>query len=152
VNRLVYAEDYEVGSVYKLGSYTVTAAEITEFGRTYDPQPYHVDEEEAKASSFGGLIASGWQVAAIWMRLYVTSLLKDAAAEGSPGVDEVRFLRPVRPGSQLSGTAEILGSVPSLSSTDIRIVRNKGRLLDGDGAEVLSLVLSARFRRRSVAA
>ncbi|GGX66539.1 MaoC family dehydratase [Streptomyces hiroshimensis] len=152
MGRLVHAEDYETGTRYDLGSHKVTAEEITAFGRTYDPQPYHLDEEAGRASAFGGLIASGWNTAAIWMRLYVTTLLPDAAAEGtvegSPGVDEVRFLQPVRPGDVLQGTCEILGSLPSLSAPGFRIVRNRGRLVNADGAEVLTLILNARFRCR----
>ncbi|GAA4236066.1 MaoC family dehydratase [Actinomadura meridiana] len=152
MSRLVYAEDYETGSVHDLGSHKVTAEEITAFGRTYDPQPYHLDENAGKESAFGGLIASGWNTAAIWMRLYVTTLLPDAAAEGtvegSPGVDEVRFLHPVRPGDVLHGTAEILGSLPSLSAPEFRIVRNRGHLVNAGGTQVLTLVLNARFRSR----
>lgn len=143
-----YAEDYPVGTVYDLGSHKVTAEEITTFARTYDPQPYHLSEELGRSTSFGGLIASGWNTAAIWMLLYVTTLLPDSAVEGSPGVDELRFLRPVRPGDELSGTAEIVGAIPSLSDRGILTVRNKGLLTNSDGTEVLSLVLSARFRRR----
>ncbi|MFF7729402.1 MaoC family dehydratase [Streptomyces sp. NPDC008001] len=152
MGRLVHAEDYEIGKRYDLGSHKVTAEEITAFGRTYDPQPYHLDEEAGRASAFGGLIASGWNTAAIWMRLYVTTLLPDAAAEGtvegSPGVDELRFLQPVRPGDVLSGTCEIVASLPSLSAPDFRIVRNRGRLVNAAGDEVLTLILNARFRCR----
>ncbi|WP_235483726.1 MaoC family dehydratase [Streptomyces roseoverticillatus] len=152
MGRLVHAEDYTIGSRFDLGSHKVTAEEITLFGRTYDPQPYHLDEEAGRASAFGGLIASGWNTAAIWMRLYVTTLLPDAAAEGtvegSPGVDEVRFLQPVRPGDVLTGTCEIAAVLPSLSAPDFRIVRNRGRLVNADGDEVLTLILNARFRCR----
>lgn len=149
---LVHAEDYEIGRHFDIGTHKVTSEEIVAFGRTYDPQPYHLDDEAGRRSAFGGLIASGWNTAAIWMRLYVTSLLPDAAAkgtvEGSPGVDEVRFLHPVRPGDVLSGTCEITDVLPSLSAPEFRIVRNRGRLVNADGIEVLSLVLNARFRRR----
>ncbi|MGW0737710.1 MaoC family dehydratase [Streptomyces sp. NPDC002851] len=152
MGRLVHAEDYENGTVHDLGSHKVTAEEIVAFGRTYDPQPYHLDEEAGRASAFGGLIASGWNTAAIWMRLYVTTMLPDAAAEGtvegSPGVDEVRFLHPVRPGEVLSGTCEIVACLPSLSAPDFRIVRSRGRLVNADGVEVLTLIHNARFRCR----
>ncbi|MFI0982932.1 MaoC family dehydratase [Streptomyces sp. NPDC021093] len=150
--RLLHAEDYEKGVLHDLGAHKVTAAEIVAFGKTYDPQPYHLDEEAGRASAFGSLIASGWNTAAIWMRLYVTTLLPDAAAagtvEGSPGVDELRFLHPVRPGDVLHGTCEVVASLPSLSDPDFRIVRNRGRLLNADGVEVLTLILNARFRNR----
>lgn len=143
-----YAEDYPVGTVYDLGSHKVTADEIVTFARTYDPQPYHVSEEAGRASAFGGLIASGWNTAAIWMLLYVTTLLPDSAVEGSPGVDELRFLRPVRPGDVLFGKAQILGTTPSLTQGGILTVRNRGWLEDSNGDKVLSLILNARFQRR----
>lgn len=143
-----YAEDYPKGRVYELGSHKVTADEVVGFGEQYDPQPYHVDEELARASSFGGLIASGWNTAAIWMKLYVTTLLDDAAVEGSPGVDELRWLLPVRPGDVLHGTAEISGVLPSLSNPGVVIIRNSGRLTRDDGETVMTLVLNSRFRRR----
>jgi acyl dehydratase len=143
-----YAEDFPKGTTYDLGEHKVTADEIVQFGRTYDPQPYHVDEEAARASAFEGLIASGWNTCAIWMKLYVTTLLPDSAVEGSPGVDEVRFLQPVRPGDVLHGTAEIAGTIPSFSDPGVVIVKNKGELRRADGTPVLSLVLNSRFHKR----
>ena len=144
-----YAEDYPPGTVYELGEHKVSTEEIIEFGRTYDPQPYHVDEAHGAASVFGGLIASGWNTCAIWMKLYVTTLLPDAAVEGSPGVDEVRFLQPVRPGDVLRGRAEIAGTIPSFSDPSVVIVKNSGLLVRAaDEQPVLSLVLNSRFRKR----
>ncbi len=143
-----YVEDYPSGERYDLGEHKVTAEEIMQFGRTYDPQPYHLDEELGRSTVFEGLIASGWNTCAIWMKLYVTTLLVDAAVEGSPGVDEVRFLLPVRPGDLLRGTAEILGVIPSFSNPDVAIIKNKGELVRADGQTVLTLVLHSRFRRR----
>lgn len=121
-----YAEDYPVGTVYNLGSHKITGAETMEFARVYDPQPYHLSEEGGRASAFGGLIASGWNTASVWMMLYVTVLLADSSVEGSPGVDDLRFLRPVRPGDELFGEAEIIGTVPSLAHREVLTVRNKG--------------------------
>lgn len=144
---LHYAEDYPVGASYELGTHVVTAEEIKQFARTYDPQPYHLDEEEGRRSSFGGLIASGWNTAAIWMNLYVRRLLGNSAVEGSPGVDELRFLGPVRPGDELHGNAEIVGSIPSLTQRGIVTLQKKGRLTRADGEVVLTLVLHSRFRR-----
>ncbi len=145
-----YAEDYPVGTVYDLGSHKVTAEEIITFGTTYDPQPYHVSEEAGDASSFGGLIASGWNTSAIWMRLYVTTLLPDSAVEGSPGVDELRWLRPVRPNDELFGGAEIIGTIPSLTQRGVLTLRKRGWLTTADGEKVLTLILNSRFRRRPV--
>ncbi|MGO9081015.1 MAG: MaoC/PaaZ C-terminal domain-containing protein [Streptosporangiaceae bacterium] len=143
-----YAEDYPVGAVYDLGSHKVTADEIVKFAQEYDPQPYHLSEEGGRASSFGGLIASGWNTASIWMMLYVTTLLPGSSIAGSPGVDELRFLRPVRPGDELFGKAEVIGAVSSLTNYDILTVRNKGSLTNGEGKDVLTLILNSRFRRR----
>jgi acyl dehydratase len=143
-----YAEDYPVGTVYDLGSHKITAEEIMTFARTYDPQPYHLSEEGGRDSAFGGLIASGWNTASVWMMLYVNALLPDSSVEGSPGVDELRFLRPVRPGDELFGKAEIIGAAPSLTNREIVTVRNKGWLANADGRDVLTLILNSRFRRR----
>jgi acyl dehydratase len=143
-----YAEDYPKGERCYLGEHKVTADEIIQFGRTYDPQPYHVDEELGRSSIFGGLIASGWNTCAIWMKLYVTTLLPDSAVEGSPGVDNIRFLLPVRPGDVLHGTAEITGVIPSFSDPRVLILQNKGELIRADGETALTLTLSSRFRKR----
>jgi acyl dehydratase len=143
-----FAEDYPTGINYDLGKHVVTEAEIIEFARKYDPQPYHVSVEAGTASSFGGLIASGWNTSAIWMSLYVRTLLEDSAVEGSPGVDELRFLLPVRPGDELYGQAEVIGSVPSLTQRGVVTLKKAGKLTRADGETVLSLVLHSRFRRR----
>jgi acyl dehydratase len=91
-----YFEDFQVGQVHELGSYEVTREEMLAFARQYDPQPFHLDEEAGRQSIFGGIIASGWQTAAICHRLLVGSLLADSSSMGSPGLDELRWLRPVR--------------------------------------------------------
>lgn len=146
--RMKHAEDYPVGTVYNLGSHKVTAEEIITFARAYDPQPYHISAEAGAASSFGSLIASGWNTAAIWMNLYVTTLLPDSAVEGSPGVDELRWLRPVRPGDELFGWAKVIGAIPSLTQRGVLTLRKKGWLTTADGDNVLTLILNSRLRRR----
>src|SRR5687768_4952718 len=87
-----YPQDFAVGEVYDLGSYRMGTEEIVEFGRRYDPQRYHVDSDVGAESPFGGLVASGWHTAAVFMRLYVDAILQDSAAEGSPGVEDLRWL------------------------------------------------------------
>jgi len=146
--KSIYAEDYPIGSRFDLGYHTITAEEIVAFAKQYDPQPYHLSKAEGEQSSFGGLIASGWNVAAIWMSLYVRAMLKDAAVVGSPGVDELRFLKPVRPGDTLNGTAEIIGTLPSLTQRGVVTLRKKGSLVTSDGQIVLSLILGSRFHRK----
>jgi acyl dehydratase len=142
-----YAEDDEPGRTYRLGTYHVTAHEIIEFGRRFDPQPYHVDPERAERSRFNGLVASGWHVCAMFMRLYTETLLLDTAVEGSPGVDEVRWIRPVRPGDDLTGYLTAVGVAPSLSLPDCALVRRRGELVDAAGNQVLRMLIYSLFRK-----
>lgn len=144
-----YAEHFVDGRVDELGSHRVTEEEIVEFARVFDPQPYHVSESEASRSCFKGLIASGWHTASIWMGLYVRAVLVDTATLGSPGVDELRWLQPVRPGDELSGRAEVVGRIPSLSDPKVVTVKKLGTLRRADGALVCSLKLNSRFQKSS---
>jgi acyl dehydratase len=143
-----FFEDFAPGATYDLGSHTVTEAEIVTFAREWDPQSFHVDAEAAAASHFGGLIASGWHTCALWMRLYVTSLLGDAAGLGSPGVEELRWLMPVRPGDTLSARLTVLEATPSERRPDRGTIRSRGEMLNGD-AVVLSMLARGHFARRS---
>ncbi len=97
-----YFEDYIVGSVYEFGSIVVQEEDILDFARRYDPQAFHMDPEKAKGSPFGGLIASGWHTAALTMRLLVDHYVSKVAGIGSPGSGPIRWLKPVRPGDELS--------------------------------------------------
>ena len=114
-----YWEEYQVGTKYPLGSTSFTEQEIVEFARQYDPQSFHVDAAAAKESMFGGLIASGWHVAAKLMRLFVDNYIDRRTALGSPGLDELRWLKPVRPGDTLTAWVECAGKVPSKSRPDM---------------------------------
>jgi acyl dehydratase len=96
-----YFEDFPVGETVEIGRHVITEAEILEFARQYDPQPFHTDVERARGSIYGGLIASGWQTCALAMRVMCDSYLLQAASMGSPGMEEIRWLRPVRPGDTL---------------------------------------------------
>ena len=111
-------DDFEPGQVYELGSKVVTEDEIVAFARQFDPQPFHLDPEAAKDSVFGGLIASGWHTGAMWMRLYVDSLLGGGSGQGSSGIEELRWLAPVRPGDTLSGRLTVLEATASESHPD----------------------------------
>ncbi len=102
-----YWEDFAVGDVTELGSVDVTEREIVEFAERYDPQPFHVDPEAAVDGPFGGLIASGWHTAALFMGLFVRGILLDAASMGSPGVEQLRWTAPVRPGDRLTGRVTV---------------------------------------------
>ena len=118
-----YFEDYVPGSVYEFGSITVEEQDIIEFARLYDPQPFHLDREKAKESPFGGIIASGWHTAALTMRLLVDHYVSPVAGMGSPGSGPIRFLRPVRPGDELSIRVTIVEARRSRSKPDRGTVR-----------------------------
>jgi acyl dehydratase len=140
-------EDFAVGQVYELGSRTVTEAELVEFARQWDPQPFHVDPEAAKESVFGGLIASGWQTGAIWMRMYVDTML-GSAARGSPGIEELRWLAPVRPGDTLTGRLTVLETAPSATKPDRGTIRIRGEMVNQDGVTVMAMTSRGHFGRR----
>lgn len=147
---MLYFEDFEVGAVHELGTVKVTDSEIIEFATRYDPQPFHVDHALAAESPFGGLIASGWLTASLFMRCYVDALLRDSAGAGSPGIDELRYLRPVRPGDELSARLTVLGVGPALGRPDVGMVRPRCEMVNQDGATVFSMILHSIFRRRPV--
>ena len=146
-----YFEDYPPGSIYELGSCQVAAEDIVEFGAKFDPEPYHVDEEAPRASPFRGLIASGWHSASLFMRLYVDSLLLDSAAVGSPGVDELRWLRPVRPGDVLHARLTVVDGGPVAFRPECGLLRKRGVMSDAEGRPVLNLLLLSMVLRRHVA-
>jgi acyl dehydratase len=143
-----YWEDYEVGARYPLGSTGFTAEEIVEFARKYDPQSFHIDAEAAAQSMFGGLIASGWHVTAKLMRLFVDRYVDQRTALGSPGVDEVRWLKPVRPGDTLTAWVECAGKVPSRSRPEMGIVHEHWRATNQKGELVLTIRGINMVRRR----
>lgn len=136
-----YFEDYPVGASTEVGAVTVSEAEVLEFARRYDPQPFHVDAEAAARSIYGGLIASGWHTCALMMRVLVDShWLSPASSLGSPGVDEVRWLLPVRPGDTLTVRATVLEARRSRSKPDRGVVRSRLEAVNQLGATVLSLI------------
>ncbi|MFI8993354.1 MaoC family dehydratase [Streptomyces sp. NPDC053542] len=143
-----YFEDFREGDVHELGTVTVTEEEVLEFARRFDPQPFHTDPELAKQSPFGGLIASGFHTSALFMRRYVDGLLAYSACAGSPGIDEVRYHRPVRPGETLTARIVVLGSRPSLGNPATGIVQPRCELVAPDGTVVFSMILHSIFRRR----
>ena len=143
----LHFEDFEPGQVYELGSRLVTESDIVAFAREWDPQPFHIDPEAAKGSVFGGLIASGWQTGAMWMRMYVDTML-GTAARGSPGIEELRWLAPVRPDDTLSGRLEVLEATPSATRRDRGTIRIRGEMVNQDGVVVMSMTSRGHFGRR----
>jgi acyl dehydratase len=135
-----YLEDYVVGAAYEFGSIPVDASEVVKFGQRFDPQPFHTDPEAAKQSSFGGLIASGWHTASLMMRLFVDNYLTRAASLGSPGVDELRWLKPVRPGDDLTLRVTVIEASRSRSKPDRGILRSYVEVLNQDRDVVVTMV------------
>jgi acyl dehydratase len=142
-----YWEDFTAGDTIELGSYEVTREEILEFARRYDPQPFHVDEEAAAAGPFGGLAASGWHTG-IFMRLFVDGILSSSASLGSPGIEELRWTAPVRPGDVLTGRVHLVESYPSERRADRGTLINHCELLNQDGTIVMTMRGRGHFRRR----
>jgi len=143
----LHFEDFESGQVYELGTRLVTESEIVAFAREWDPQPFHTDPEAAKESVFGGLIASGWQTGAMWMRMYVDTML-GTAARGSPGIEELRWLAPVRPDDTLSGRLTVLEVTPSATRPDRGTIRIRGEMVNQDGVVVMTMTSRGHFGRR----
>jgi len=132
----LYLEDHLPGSVYEFGSIVVEEKDIVEYATRYDPQVFHVDPEAARRTSFGGLVASGWHTAALAMRLLVDHWLSRMANLGSPGIDELRWLKPVRPGDVLSVRLTIMEVRRSQSKPDRGIVRGFVEVLNHSGEVV----------------
>ncbi len=130
-------DDLRAGQRIDLGTTTVTEDEILAFAREFDPQPFHVDPDAAAASPYGGLIASGWHTCSLFMRLLAEGFLNDTASLGSPGIDELRWPAPVRPGDVLRGELEVLEARVSSSKPDRGILRSRFEMTNGDGVSVL---------------
>ena len=143
-----FFEDYAPGSVHELGSVSVSEREIVEFARRYDAQPFHVDAQEAAAGPFGGLVASGWQTAAMTMTLLVEHFLDPATSLGSPGLDELRWPAPVRPGDTLTVRVTVMEARPSVSKPDRGLVRSHIEARNERGETVMTVKVMNLVRRR----
>jgi acyl dehydratase len=143
-----YFEDFPEGYAQDLGTFSLTADEIIDFARKYDPQPMHVDPQAGQASIYGSLIASGWQTVAMYMRLLVDGVIGESASMGSPGVDSVRWMKPVRPDETLRANVLVLESRASNSRPDWGIVRTRGEVLNQDDEVVMRLEAVNFFARR----
>jgi len=144
----IYLDDLQAGQTFALGSRSVSREEILEFASAWDPQPFHLDEEAARASIYGQLIASGWHTVCIFMRLFADGLLNRTAAIGSPGIDELRWLKPVCAGDSLEAGVEILEVRPSRSRPDRGAARIRCVVRNQHDNEVLTMVATVMFLRR----
>jgi acyl dehydratase len=148
----VWFDDFAAGMVREFGRYEVTRDEIVEFASKYDPQPFHTDEEAAKRSFFGGLIASGWLTCAIAMRMVCDDFVLKAASLGSPGVDQIRWKQPVRPGDVLSMRLTILETRASQSKPDRGLIRTRWEVMNQRGEIVMTTEGMGMYRKRPAAA
>lgn len=144
-----YWEDFKVGDTSPLGERTVDREEVIAFAKMYDPQPFHIDEEAGRQSMFGGLIASGWHTVAMVMRMMVDSYLRDSASLGSPGVDNVRWLKPVRPGDTIRATRTVLETRASKSRPELGSVKTRWEVFNQHGEMVMSMEGWGMFSRRT---
>jgi len=149
VSDLIYFEDVFVGQTHRFGHYEVTAEEIIEFAREFDPQPFHVDAEAAKQSMFGGLIASGWHTGAMFIRMINDHAIPGAATTGAIGFDDLKWLKPVRPGDVLSVESRVKEKVDAPSRHGTGIVKIESRVLDQRNDAVMTLTSLVLYRRRN---
>ena len=145
---MLYFEDFPPGDVRESPPRTITREEMITFARQYDPQPFHLDEDAAKKTIYGGLIGSGWLTVSVMMRLLWDTMLKDAVSLGSPGSDEIRWLKPVRPGDTLRARFTVVQAIPSRSKLDRGVVKTFTEMLNQHGEVVMTMRGLGMFGRR----
>jgi acyl dehydratase len=146
---MIYFEDLVVGAEHSFGSYEVTREEVIEFASKYDPQPFHLSDEAAAKTHFGRIAASGWHTAAMTMAVIARAVVnEEQAGLGSPGIDELRWLKPVYPGDTLHVRGEILEKTPSRSKPDMGSFRTRTTVTNQDGVPVMTFVSIVLIRRR----
>jgi acyl dehydratase len=143
-----YFEDYIVGEIHRFGQISVEEDEVISFAKRFDPQSFHIDAAAARHGPFGGLIASGWHTAGLMMRLFADHYLSSVASLGSPGIDELRWLQPVRPGDVLSLRVTIREATPSRSKPDRGMVRNFIEVINQSDVVVMTLMAMVLMGRR----
>jgi len=146
---MIYFEDLVVGEEALFGHYDVTREEVLEFARKYDPQPFHLNDEAAAKTHFGRIAASGWHTGAMSMAVMVAAM-GDApqASLGSPGIDELRWLKPVYPGDRLSVRGTILDKTPSRSKPGLGSMRTRTTVTNQDGVDVMRYTSIVLIKRR----
>jgi acyl dehydratase len=146
---MIYFEDLEIGAETLFGSYEVTRDEVIEFAQKYDPQPFHLSDEAAAKTHFGRIAASGWHTTAMTMAVIARYVVADEQAGlGSPGIDELRWLRPVYPGDTLTVRGKIVEKTPSRSKPDIGSFRTQTTVTNQDGVDVMRFTSIVLMRRR----
>lgn len=148
MNAGLYFEDFTPGQVIALGARTVSEEEIIAFATQFDPQPFHIDQQAAEASMFGGVVASGWHTCSMMMRIVVDGLMASSSSMGSPGVDKVRWLLPVRAGDTLSVSYETTAVKASGSKPDRGVVWSRWSATNQRGELVCTIEGMGMFARR----
>jgi acyl dehydratase len=148
----LYFEDFKPGNVIEHGPRLVTREEIVAFAAEFDPQPMHLDEDAARASMLGGLAASGWHTCCLMMRMAADSFVLNSSSMGAPGVDEVKWLKPLRPGSHITLRTTVLDTRTSNSRPEMGFVKVRMEILDDERAILMVLTTSMIMGRRAVAA
>jgi acyl dehydratase len=146
---LRYFEDFQTGQELPLKPHTVTRAEIVAFASEYDPQPFHLDESAGSDTLLGGLAASGWHTCALFMRMMYEGWLNESASMGAPGIDRLKWVRPVRPGDVLSGRSVVVDVRPSRSRPDRGFVHLRHEVVDARGDLVMLLEHPFMVTRRA---
>ena len=144
----IYFEDFTIGQIIPLGTRHVTAEEIVAFASQFDPQPFHVDEAAGKRSIYGGLIASGWHTCAMVMRMSCDAYILDSSSSGSPGIDELRWLKPVRPGDTIRAELEVIEILPSRTKPDRGLIVTAWRVFNQHEELLMTMRGKGGFGRR----
>ncbi len=154
MEEIVYFEDIAIGDGFDFGPLTVSREETVAFAAEFDPQPFHLSDEAAAQTHFGTLSASGWHTTALFMKMFVAEMQRQpgrqAASLGAMGVDELRWLRPLRPGDTLHGRSEVIDKKASQSRPEMGIVRSKVAIFNQDDKPVLTMIPIAMWRTRPV--
>jgi acyl dehydratase len=146
---MIYFEDLPIGEETEFGSYDVTREEVIEFATKYDPQPFHLSDEAAAKTHFGRIAASGWHTTAMTMAVIARAVVaEEQAGLGSPGIDELRWLKPVYPGDRITVRGTILDKTPSRSKPDIGSFRTQTTVTNQDGVDVMRFTSIVLIRRR----
>ncbi len=142
-------EDFKVGDIMEFAPLAITTADIKSFAARFDPQPVHLDEAASQDTIEDGLTASGLHIVCMHMRLFADGILRDSTSMGSPGVEEIRYLAPVRPGDSLTLRVEIAGARPSKSRPEMGLVNFRSHMVNADGKPVLEMAATLIFGRRA---
>ncbi len=146
-----YFEDFKVGDTEEFGNYKTSQEDIIEFATEFDPQPFHIDPDAAKEHFFGGIIASGWHTGSMLMRMIVDNQVLASSSMGSPGIDELRWIQPVRPSEILNAQSEVLSSTPHKYKDDRGFVKFKHTILNQNREIKMTMISTILFGKRPAA-